>query len=88
MSETNSNNESSSDQQLPLPTEEAMTPYVSLHNITHYSLMNSKIKPIELLKRAKELGMPAVAITDFNSFAGIYEAYKFAKFKDFSLYSI
>ncbi len=41
--------------------------------------MNSIIKPVDLFKRAAELNMPAIAVTDNYTFAGISDSYKAAK---------
>lgn len=38
--------------------------FVQLHNHTHYSLLDGASKIPDLVKRAKELNMPAVGITD------------------------
>jgi len=54
-------------------------PYVSLHNNTTFSLMDSLIEPKELFQRAKELNQPAVAVTDHGTLSGIYESYKASK---------
>lgn len=56
-----------------------MDRFVSLHNHTCYSLMNSLIKPKELLERAKELGQPAVAVTDTGSLFAGWDALKAAR---------
>lgn len=56
-----------------------MTEYISLHNHTIFSIMQSIIKPADLIKRASELNMPSVAVTDDFSFAGIHDSYKAAK---------
>ncbi|MFZ4795877.1 MAG: PHP domain-containing protein [Bacteroidia bacterium] len=53
-----------------------MSRYISLHNHTIFSIMNSIIKPSDLFKRAAELEMPAVGITDNFTMAGIYDSYK------------
>lgn len=53
-----------------------MTNYVSLHNQTSYSILDSLIEPKELFKRAKELGQPAVAITDHGTLAAAWDALK------------
>lgn len=53
-----------------------MTPFVHLHNHTHYSLLDGLIKIPELVKKAKEYGMPAVAITDHGNMYGVIEFYK------------
>ena len=56
-----------------------MSKYISLHNHTMYSMMNSIVKPAELFKRAAELEMNSVAVTDNYTFAGIWSSYKAAK---------
>lgn len=50
--------------------------YVSLHNQTEYSILDSACSVKDLFAKAKELEMPAIAITDHSSFASIYDAYK------------
>lgn len=47
--------------------------FVQLHNHTHYSLLDGASKIPDLVKRAKELGMPAVGITDHGNMHGAYE---------------
>ncbi len=53
-----------------------MSQFVHLHSHTEYSLLDglSKIKP--LVKRTKELGMEAIAITDHGVMYGAIEFYK------------
>mgnify|MGYP002508355766 CR=1 FL=1 len=41
-----------------------MEPFVHLHNHTAYSLLDGASKIEDLIKRAQELNMPAMAITD------------------------
>ncbi len=53
-----------------------MTPFVHLHNHTHYSLLDGLIKISQLVKKAKEYGMPAIAITDHGNMYGAIEFYK------------
>lgn len=50
--------------------------YISLHNQTDYSLLDSLCSIKDLFARAKELNQPAIAITEHSSFASLYEAYK------------
>ncbi|MFA5023263.1 MAG: DNA polymerase III subunit alpha, partial [Candidatus Paceibacterota bacterium] len=50
--------------------------FVHLHNHTHYSLLDGLIKIPDLVKKAKEFGMPALAITDHGSMYGVIEFYK------------
>src|SRR3979411_99859 len=40
------------------------TPYVELHCHSNYSFLDGASHPEELVERAAELGMPALAITD------------------------
>lgn len=56
-----------------------MTNYVSLHNHTTFSIMDSLIKPSELFKKVKELGQPAVAVTDHASIAAAWDCLKYSK---------
>lgn len=53
--------------------------FIHLHVHSHYSLLDGLPKPIELVTKAKELGMDAVALTDHGSMYGIIEFYKHAK---------
>lgn len=59
--------------------EQTYIPYVSLHNHTDFSIMDSLIKPADLFKKAKEFGQPAVAITDHGTLAGMWDALKESK---------
>lgn len=56
-----------------------MINYVSLHNHSSFSLMRGLVKPIDLFKRAKELGQPAIAVTDVASFAGMWDCLSASK---------
>ncbi len=56
-----------------------MNPFVHLHNHTAYSLLDGASKIQELLKRAKELNMPALAITDHGVMYGVVDFYKACK---------
>lgn len=56
--------------------------FVHLHVHTHYSLLDGMCKVPQLLDRAKEYGMPAVAITDHGVMYGAIEFYKEAKKRD------
>lgn len=47
--------------------------FVHLHNHTHYSLLDGASKIPDLISRAKELEMPAIAITDHGNMHGAYE---------------
>ncbi|WP_125154021.1 DNA polymerase III subunit alpha [Clostridium rectalis] len=50
--------------------------WVSLHQHTEYSLLDSSAKIPELIKKAKELGMKSIAITDHGVMYGCVEFYK------------
>jgi len=54
----------------------ASTPFVHLHLHTQYSLLDGAIRVKELIKRAKEFQMPAVAITDHGNMFGAMEFYE------------
>lgn len=56
-----------------------MTDFVSLHNQTDFSILDSLISPKELFKRAKELGQTAVAVTDHGTLAGAWDSWKASK---------
>ena len=62
-----------------------MTNFVSLHNQTDFSILDSLISPKALLNRAKELGQPAVAITDHGTLASAWDAWKASKDTDTKL---
>lgn len=59
--------------------------FVSLHNQTDFSILDSLISPKALLNRAKELGQPAVAITDHGTIASAWDAWKASKDTDTKL---
>jgi DNA polymerase-3 subunit alpha len=50
-------------------------PFVHLHNHTEYSLLDGAQRIPEMVARAKELGMPALAITDHGAMFGVMEFY-------------
>lgn len=50
--------------------------FVHLHVHTEYSLLDGATRVEALINRVKELGMPAVAITDHGSMFGIIDFYK------------
>ena len=52
--------------------------FVQLHNHTHSSLLDGASKVPDLVKRVKELGMPAVGITDHGNMHGAYELWRAA----------
>jgi DNA polymerase-3 subunit alpha len=51
-----------------------MKDYVSFHNHTTYSLLDSLIKPRDLFYRAKELGQSAIAVTDHATLAAAHDS--------------
>ena len=56
-----------------------MTDFVSLHNQTDFSILDSIISPKALFHRAKELGQKAVAVTDHGTLAAAWDSMKAAK---------
>jgi len=56
-----------------------MQPFVHLHVHSHYSLLESLAKTEDLIARAKEYGMDALAITDNGNMYGVIEFYKQCK---------
>lgn len=53
--------------------------FVHLHNHTEYSLLDGACRIKSLISRAKELDMPAVAITDHGVLYGVIDFYREAK---------
>ncbi len=53
--------------------------FVHLHNHTEYSLLDGAGKISDMVARAKELGQPAIAITDHGNMYGVVDFYKEAK---------
>ena len=60
----------------PLP---ASLGYAELHCRTNYSFLEGASHPDELVTRAAELSLSALAITDRNSVAGVVRAHVAAK---------
>jgi error-prone DNA polymerase len=56
-----------------------MTSYVELHCHSNFSLLDGASHPEELVGRAKELDMPALALTDHDGLYGAIRFYKEAK---------
>src|SRR5688500_17860335 len=54
-------------------------PFVHLHCHSHYSLLDGASEITTLVKRAKELGMNALALTDHGNLHGALEFYRAAK---------
>src|SRR3954469_21321338 len=57
-------------------------PFVHLHCHSHYSLLDGASKLPDLVRRAKALGMPALAITDHGNLYGAVEFLREAKAAD------
>ncbi len=57
---------------------ETTTPFVHLHVHTHYSLLDGANRIDELVKTAKQMHMPAIAITDHGNMFGAIEFYRTA----------
>lgn len=53
-----------------------MSDFIHLHNHTEYSLLDGLGKVKEMVKRAKELNMDALAITDHGNMYGVINFYK------------
>ncbi len=56
-----------------------MPKFVHLHVHSHYSLLDGLAKIPDLIKRTKEFGMDAIALTDHGALYGAVEFYKAAK---------
>ncbi|MBR4905747.1 MAG: DNA polymerase III subunit alpha [Clostridia bacterium] len=56
-----------------------MKPFVHLHVHTQYSLLDGASRIPELVKRAKELGQTAIAITDHGVMYGVIDFYRACK---------
>lgn len=57
-------------------------PFIHLHTHSHYSLLDGLSKVKELVKKAKEYGMPALALTDHGVLYGAIEFYNECKKAD------
>ncbi|MEM7577368.1 MAG: PHP domain-containing protein, partial [Planctomycetota bacterium] len=53
-------------------------PFVHLHLHSQYSLLDGGNRLDRLIKRVKDLGMPAVAVTDHGNLFGAAEFYRLA----------
>ena len=53
--------------------------YAELQVTTHFSFLRGASSPADLFIRAHELGIPALAVVDRNSLAGVIRAYEAAK---------
>lgn len=56
-----------------------MANFIHLHTHSHYSLLNALPKIKELIKTAKDLNMPALALTDAGNMYGAIEFYQTCK---------
>jgi DNA polymerase III subunit alpha len=56
-----------------------MSSFVHLHVHSEYSLLDGYSKIKKLVKRAKEMGMPAVALTDHGTMFGVIEFFNAAR---------
>jgi len=54
--------------------------FIHLHNHSHYSILEWLPKPKDYVKKAVDLGMKAVAITDSSNVHGCHELYKECKY--------
>ena len=54
-------------------------PFVHLHCHSHYSLLDGANKLPDLVRRVKELGMPAIAVTDHGNMFGAAQFLRVAK---------
>lgn len=58
------------------PTASGAIPFVHLHTHSHYSLLDGVGKLENLIARAQELEMPALALTDHGNLYGALEFYQ------------
>jgi error-prone DNA polymerase len=63
----------------PVLQETDAVPYAELHCRTNFSFLEGASHPDELVQRAQQLGLAALAITDRNSVAGVVRAHAAAK---------
>lgn len=54
-------------------------PFSHLHLHTEYSLLNGMVRIKDMVSKAKDLGMPAVAMTDYGNIFGAVEFFQAAK---------
>src|SRR5437660_7628725 len=62
-----------------LPAGPSPYPYAELDVKTNFSFLRGASHPDELVHRAAELGYHAIAVTDFNSLAGVVRAHEAAR---------
>lgn len=65
-----------------LVVTEKMSDFVHLHVHTQYSLLDGFSHISKLVKRAKEMNMPAIGITDHGNMFGVFDFFKAAKSQD------
>lgn len=53
--------------------------YTSLHNYSSFSIMRGLSKPLAMFEKVKELGQTSLAITDYTTLAGMWDALKASK---------
>ncbi len=56
--------------------------FVSLHNHSHYSLLDGLSKPHQMAQRASDIGMSALALTDHGNIAGVVQFSKAMRSKN------
>ncbi len=56
--------------------------YIHLHGHSHYSLLEAIGTPADIAAKAHELGMPAIALTDYNGMYGVIEFFSACKKKE------
>jgi error-prone DNA polymerase len=60
-------------------TRRSASPYIELHTASAFSFLNGASLPEDLLERAAEVGLPAVALVDANGVYGAPRFYQAAK---------
>ncbi|MFM8222361.1 MAG: PHP domain-containing protein, partial [Planctomycetaceae bacterium] len=63
----------------PGPATAPVVPYAELHCKTNFSFLEGASHPDELVQRARELGLAALAVTDRHSLAGVVRAHAAAR---------
>jgi error-prone DNA polymerase len=58
---------------------DAAMPFVELSTLSNFTFLTGASHPEEMIERAAELGMPALAVADVNSVAGIVRAHTKAR---------
>ena len=71
--------ETTTEKETQVKKDKTVIDYISLHNHTHFSILNSLISPEDLFNKAKDLGQRAIAITDNGSLASIWQAFQISK---------